>query len=66
MIVFDTYGLRPSGGQQQLNQSQKVSISKRNLNKFLGDVGGLPRWRTTHLEHLQKGKNNNIQVGSTV
>ena len=50
--VFDTHGLRPSRGQQQLNQSQKISISKGNLNKFLGDVGGLPRWRTTHLEHL--------------
>ena len=50
--VFDTHGLRPSRGQQQLNQSQKISISKGNLNKFLGDVGGLPRWRTGHLEHL--------------
>ena len=27
----------------------------RHFNTFLGDGGGLPRWPTTHLEHLQKG-----------
>ena len=33
--------------------------TKLKNNTFLGDGSGLPRWRTTHLEHLEhleKGK----------
>ena len=56
VALFDTHALRPSCGQQQMNPCHKyVSILNGNLNTFLGDVGAFPRWRTTHLEHLQKG-----------
>jgi hypothetical protein len=45
-----------------INSSQKYlyiyfCLGGSYCNTFLGDVVGLPRRRTTHLELLQKGKN---------
>ena len=33
-----------------------INFKTKQKKTFLGDGSGLPRWRTTHLEHLEKGK----------
>ena len=63
--MFDTPVLHPSRGQHRFSPYHSFLLKQDLKDNFcVYNVDGLPRWGTTHLEHVQERKHEKTQFSS--